>query len=229
MERGPVKARRVDASLVHVDALSIELGRPRTAGDVLNTPVLLLNRHFVPIRVASTRRAMVLLYRGSARALDAAGESYDFSTWLELPVRDRDPGLQMVGGRLRIPRVLHLMRYDRTPRFSVQLTRRNLMLRDQYQCQYCGRRARERELNVDHVLPRSRGGADSWHNLVVSCRECNLKKAHRTPQEAGMNLRRKPEVPHWSLITHLLLGAEQRFVEWTPFLGALREPPSSEG
>jgi hypothetical protein len=188
--------------------------------DVLSVPVLLLNRFFAPISVTTARRALVLLYGGSAHAIDDAGETHDFVAWVRLPVRDADDGLPIIGGQLRVPRVLHLQRYDRAPRVAVRLTRRNLMLRDEHQCQYCGRQPSVRDLNLDHVLPRSRGGMDSWENLVVSCRTCNLKKGRRTPEEAGMRLLRTPQQPRWSTTAHILLAAREPFEEWQPFLKA---------
>jgi len=186
--------------------------------EVLNIPVLLLNRLFAPISVTTARRALILLYGGSAHAIDQSGETHDFHAWRELPVRDADDGLPIVGGQLRVPRVLHLQRYDRAPRVAVRLTRRNLMLRDEHQCQYCGKRPTIRDLNLDHVLPRSRGGSDSWENLVVSCRMCNLKKGRRTPDEAGMRLLRAPQQPRWSTTAHILLAARESCEEWQPFL-----------
>jgi 5-methylcytosine-specific restriction endonuclease McrA len=182
--------------------------------------VLLLNRYFAPVSVSTAQRALVLLYGGSAHAMDVDGETYDFGRWVSLPVRQHDDELPIVGGVLRVPRVLHLLRYDRSPQMTVRLTRRNLMLRDQHQCQYCARRPNARDLNVDHVLPRSRGGNDSWENLVISCRACNLKKGRRTPQEAGMSLLRTPRRPRWSTRAHILLSASQPFSEWEPFLKA---------
>jgi 5-methylcytosine-specific restriction endonuclease McrA len=173
--------------------------------DGLSFPVLLLNRYLSPVTVASARRALVLLYAGSARALDRSGDAYDFGAWRELPVGHSDDGIKIVGGLLRLPRVLHLLRYDRFPSHAVRLTRRNLLLRDDYQCQYCKCRPGIRELNIDHVLPRSRGGSDSWDNLVVSCRSCNLKKGRRLPHEAKMSLLKRPSEPRWSTTRHIQL------------------------
>jgi 5-methylcytosine-specific restriction endonuclease McrA len=191
---------------------------PGLNGHVLNVPVLLLNRYFAPVSVTTVRRGIVLLFCGAALALDEHGELHDFGAWRQLPVRERDDGLAVVGGALRIPRVLHLLSYDRAPRFGIRLTRRNLMLRDGHQCQYCARRPGARELNVDHVVPRSRGGDDSWDNLVISCRTCNLKKGKRTPDEAGMRLLRAPRKPHWSVAAHIALTTRTPFSEWRPFL-----------
>lgn len=188
--------------------------------NVLAQPVLLLNRHFLPVSVTSARRGILLLYGGAATALDEQGEMHPFGTWRSLPVRDTDDALPIVGGTLRLPRVLHLLRYERSPSHNVRLTRKNLMLRDQHQCQYCGACPALRELNIDHVLPRSRGGADSWENLVISCRSCNLRKGRRTPDEAGMHLLRRPQRPRWSMSAQIVMAMREPFEEWQPFLKA---------
>jgi len=188
--------------------------------DVLASPVLVLNRHFQPVQLTTAKRAVVLLYGGAAQAIDEAGEPYDFALWRTLPVRADDDALPIVGGALRVPRVVHLCRYERQPRTSVRLTRRNVMLRDAHECQYCGRRPPLRDLNIDHVIPRSRGGGDSWENLVTACRPCNLRKGWKTPDEANMRLARSPFRPRWSVAAQLLLAAGERFKEWDPFLKA---------
>lgn len=188
--------------------------------EVLDLPVLLVNRFYVPIRVTTLRRALVLLYTGNAQALDGTGELFDFGHWSRLPIGPDDDRVKVVSGCLRAPRVLHLSHYDRVPRLAVRLTRQNLMLRDQYQCQYCGKRPGPADLNLDHVMPRSRGGTDTWENLVVSCRPCNVKKGKKTPREAGMHLLRNPVMPRLSHAAMLLQGLTPPFREWQPFLEA---------
>jgi len=188
--------------------------------DVLSLPVLVLNRNLSPVQVTTVKRAIVLLYGGVALALDEAGDSYDFEIWRGLPLRDEDDGIAIVGGALRAPRVVHLLRYDRTPRVTVRLTRRNLMFRDAHQCQYCGRRPPLRDLNIDHVVQRSRGGDDTWENLVTACRPCNLKKGWKTPDEANMRLARHPFRPKWTMTAQILLGSGWKFKEWDQFLKA---------
>ena len=188
--------------------------------DVLALPVLVLNRHFQPVQVTTAKRAMVLLSGGAAQALDDEGGAYDFDVWRQLPVRAGDDSIPIVGGSLRVPRIMHLKRYERMPRAAVRLTRRNLMFRDGHECQYCGRRPPLRDLNIDHVMPRSRGGGDSWENLVTACRPCNLRKGWKTPEEANMRLARVPSRPRWSTAAQLLMGAGERFKEWDAFLQA---------
>lgn len=186
----------------------------------LDLPVLVVNRYFQPVQITTARRAFLLLFGGAALAIDEAGELHDFSAWRRLPVRDKDDGLPVVGGSLRVPRVLHLRRYDRMRRPTIRLTRKNVMLRDAHQCQYCSRRPPVRDLNIDHVIPRSRGGEDSWENLVTACRTCNLRKGWRTPDEASMSLIRQPLPPRWSATMQILLGSPHPFDEWSPFLKA---------
>ncbi|MBX3183696.1 MAG: HNH endonuclease [Polyangiaceae bacterium] len=177
----------------------------------------MLNRYFMPLRLTTTRRALLLLYAGAARALDE-GELYSFPEWLALPTRPQDDVVPLVNGALRVPRVLQLARYDKHPRVELRLTRKNLLLRDEGRCQYCGAQPTPRDLNVDHVLPRSRGGRDSWENLVISCKRCNLTKGQRTPEEANMRLRARPSRPRWSTTTHILLSSKHPYAEWEPFL-----------
>jgi 5-methylcytosine-specific restriction endonuclease McrA len=188
--------------------------------DVLSLPCLVLNRHLSPVQVTTVKRAIVLLYGGVAHALDDFGETYEFDLWRDMPVREEDDAIPIVGGALRAPRVVNLLRYDRTPRVTVRLTRRNLMFRDGHQCQYCGRRPAMRELNIDHVMPRSRGGEDTWENLVTACRPCNLRKGWKTPEEANMRLARRPFRPKWTMTAQILLGSGWKFKEWEPFLKA---------
>ena len=190
------------------------------AGDPLCLPVLVINRLYQPVQITSARRAVLLLFGGSALALDDRGELHDFASWRGQPVRDEDPAIPIVGGALRVPRVVHLRRYDRARRPAVRLTRKNVMLRDGHLCQYCAARLPTRDLNIDHVLPRSRGGPDSWENLVTACRECNLRKGRRTPEEASMRLLRQPFIPRWTVTMQILMCVQRPAKEWQPFLKA---------
>lgn len=201
---------------------SVDETEVSTAGsrDPLVVPVLVINRLYQPVQITSARRAMLLLYGGSALALDDGGELHDFHAWRRLPVRDGDHAVPIVGGALRVPRVVHLRHYDRARRPAVRLTRKNVMLRDGHLCQYCAARLPTRDLNIDHVMPRSRGGPDSWENLVTACRECNLRKGRRTPEEASMRLLKQPYAPRWTVTMQILMGVQRPAKEWQPFLKA---------
>jgi 5-methylcytosine-specific restriction endonuclease McrA len=182
---------------------------------VLNTKVLVLNRSYLPINVTSVRRALSLLYRDVACAVDAEYRTFDFSSWFE--VAPGDDHLGLVSRMIRVPRVILLRAYDRLPQRRVRFSRLNVYARDRGQCQYCGGRYPRAGLNLDHVVPRSRGGGSVWENVVCSCVDCNRRKGSRTPSEAGMRLVRKPFRPQW---TPFVADADRlrRNQSWLPFL-----------
>ena len=195
----------------------------------LSAPVLVLNRSYAPVRVTTARQAFEMLYQGRALALTERYESHDFETWATLEVLDAHEHVGTPGGRLRVPRLVLLATFDRVPRAPVRLSRRNVFLRDGYQCQYCGVRPPVRELNLDHVIPRSRGGRGTWDNLVTSCRDCNLAKGRALPDECGMKLLSTPKRPRWSAAVQLE-AAPRWFKEWDPFLAGTHpfEPIAAE-
>lgn len=202
------------------------LQQPPTLGplphvDPLTLPVLVLNRVFQPVRITTTRRAIKLMFTGTAQAMSAEGELIDFCSWLSLPVRDGvDDRVCHVNGQLRVPRIVHLRHYAKRRQPQVRLTRRNIMLRDGFQCQYCAQRGPAVDLDMDHVQPRCRGGGESWTNLVTACQPCNRRKGRRTPSEANMPLLRTPSEPRWSTVVQLLAGTPRRYKEWEPFIKA---------
>ena len=187
--------------------------------------MLVLNRHFSPVRITTARQAFLLLYIGRARALDRRFEPHPWDGGAHGPL---EPGDETVGtprGKIRVPRVLLLSGYSRTPQAPLRLSRRNIFVRDGFTCQYCMARPGVRELNLDHVVPRSRGGRSSWENLVTSCRDCNLDKGDATPDEAGMPLRTTPKRPSWSMAL-MMSAPTSRYPEWEPFLVGVGHAPS---
>ncbi len=139
--------------------------------------VLVLNASYEPLNITSWRRAVVLLIKGKAEQL----ENNERLIYTDFP----------------LPSVIRLRHYVRVPYKEIPLTRRNILERDRHTCQYCGYKGEG--LTLDHVFPRSRGGGDTWENLVTACVRCNVKKGNRTPKEAQMNLRHQPRRPYSSL------------------------------
>jgi 5-methylcytosine-specific restriction endonuclease McrA len=182
---------------------------------VLNSKVLVLNRSYLPVHITSVRRALALLYQDIAHAVDHEYRTFDFASWAELAAGD--DGLGLVNRAIRVPRVILLRTYDRVPRRHVRFSRYNIFLRDHNRCQYCARQLPRSELNLDHVVPRSRGGDSVWENVVCSCHRCNRVKGGRTPSEAGMRLLRQPYRPQW---TPFMAEAyrQRRHESWLPFL-----------
>jgi 5-methylcytosine-specific restriction endonuclease McrA len=148
----------------------------------LDSPrILVLNAGYEPLGLASVKRAVILVMNGTAEVVEESGD------YLRTP---RAP--------YPVPSIIRLKRLVRRPPGRLALNRRNILRRDAYTCQYCGKKGSD--LTVDHVLPKSRGGRGIWENLVAACRPCNLKKKNRTPEEAGMKLARRPAAPRHGLL-----------------------------
>jgi 5-methylcytosine-specific restriction endonuclease McrA len=184
---------------------------------LLQNPTLVLNRAWVPIRTTPVRQALCLLFKGSALVVEPETyRTYSFQTWADLRAAEHEPRIATVRLAIRVPEVIVLTRYDRTPDREVVFSRRNIFKRDGYTCQYCGARPGTKELTIDHVLPRARGGKSEWTNCVLACVECNARKANRTPREARMNLRRVPVKPAWKPIFTMKVGTLP--TAWKDFL-----------
>lgn len=145
---------------------------------------------------------MRLLVQGRACAVHPNDYMlYDLPSWMEYSLNgDGAPTERYVhttSQRIRLPEVVVLNAFNGFYTPEVRLSRRNLFARDRDTCQYCGKHGVRSSLTIDHIIPKSRGGEDSWQNLVVACPACNLKKRDRTPEEAGMPLLRKPLAPRW--------------------------------
>ncbi|MFN5592061.1 MAG: HNH endonuclease [Aphanizomenon sp.] len=159
--------------------------------------VLVLNASYETLNITSWRRATVLLIKGKAERLEYNGKFL----YSDFPM----------------PTVIRLRHYVRVPYMEIPLTRRNILHRDSHTCQYCG--ATGEGLTLDHVMPKSRGGEDTWENIVTACVRCNVKKGCRTPLEARMPLRHLPRQPYSSLYfevtKHLKSGLHQ---EWQKYV-----------
>lgn len=149
--------------------------RPELA-QLLDASVLVLNGNYEPLNVTRVRRAILLLLRGKAEM-----------------IADGRGSLQSVSAIVPIPSVIRLSSYVRRPSAPRRLTRREVFARDGQLCQYCGRAGKD--LTLDHIVPRHRGGQNTWDNVVAACVPCNHRKAGRTPVEAGMRLLREPGAP----------------------------------
>src|SRR6478735_11991666 len=165
---------------------------------VLQRPTLILNRNWQAVNVATVARALVLLWNEAARVVDVADyQTFTWNDWSKLRPRADEGFVQAISMWLRVPEVIALSSYDRLPASAVTFSRRNIFKRDHYVCQYCGNQPPTDELTIDHVVPRSRGGASSWENCVLACVTCNKLKADRTPDEAHTRLKHTPVRPDW--------------------------------
>jgi 5-methylcytosine-specific restriction endonuclease McrA len=172
-----------------------------SALESLQTPVLVLNASYEPINVCAARRALVLVLKGVASAEEHSG----------LHVHSARHGL-------RLPSVIRLLEYRRIPHQTRALSRKNILMRDRYTCQYCGKILSSADLTLDHVMPRSRAGETSWENLVACCHYCNNRKGNRTPEEAGMKLARAPHPYSLHTSRHLMRLLAKSDENWRKYL-----------
>jgi 5-methylcytosine-specific restriction endonuclease McrA len=180
--------------------------------DILNkTVVLVLNRHWQAIDMRTPVEAFSMLASGAATALDMKPNEYmepvKWQDWLLLPVRDGDFSIGTVRGQVRVPTVVVLARFDKVPKRRPKFCSRAIWERDGGVCQYTGRKLKPSEGNIDHIVPRSRGGKTNWENCVLADKRINSRKGNRTPEEVGLRLVRPPfiprEVPSTALIKNL--------------------------
>jgi 5-methylcytosine-specific restriction endonuclease McrA len=175
----------------------------KTKRSSIKLPVLELNRAWNPISIVPVRRAMLKVGKGRALILDARDPSYPTYTldqWVCLDPSDDEDFIQTAHARIRVPEIIILTEYDKTDLREVKLSRRNLLIRDGYTCQYTGKPLNMKTATIDHVIPQSKGGATSWDNLVICSSEANAKKADKTLSESGYKLAKKPAKPKWSPI-----------------------------
>ena len=190
--------------------------------DILHQPtVLVLNRHWQAIHVRTPADAFCQMATNAATALEIESQSHirpvPWAEWITLPIREQDEAVHTVRGPIRVPTVIVAVNFARVPKKRPKLCARSIRERDGNRCQYTGRLLHPDEGNLDHVVPRSRGGADSWENLVWSAKEVNQRKADRLPHEAGLRLMAVPRAPQELPVTALIRNAHG-IPEWRLFL-----------
>jgi len=167
----------------------------------LHKPVLVLNASYEPINVCAARRAVILILKGVAAA-------QELSHIVVHSAFDSFP----------LPSVIRLLEYRRIPHQVRALSRKNILMRDRFTCQYCERTLASSELTLDHVIPRSRAGESAWENLVTCCHSCNNRKGSRTPEEAGMKLSREPRPFNLHTSRHLMRLLARSDDQWQKYL-----------
>ena len=165
---------------------------------LLNTNVLVLNSSFQPLHVCHARRALVLVMGGKAEVVEYYDKAF----------------VRSVSRKFQLPSVVRLHIYISPDKRSVVLNRRNIIRRDRFCCQYCG--STSSALTADHIIPRSKGGEDSWENLVTACTLCNNRKSNRTPEQAGMRIRSTPRRP--AFYSFIKFFHPRSHEKWKPYL-----------
>ena len=165
--------------------------------NLLNSHVLALNQSFQPMSITNAKKAIILVFLGKAEIVE---KNCEF--------------VHSVNDKFPLPSIVRLTRYINVPRKRIILTRKNLIKRDNHQCQYCG--MKRVPLTIDHVIPKVRGGGDTWENLVSACVKCNNQKGNRTPEEAGLRLLKKPKKPNHIFFLRYSAGSLDK--RWKPYL-----------
>jgi 5-methylcytosine-specific restriction endonuclease McrA len=183
--------------------------------------VLVLNRHWQAVSITSPAQAFCQMMTGSARGLEVTGHDdlvpREWEEWMELEIRPHDTWVGTARGRIRVPTVVVLCHFGKVPLLRPKFSARAIRERDGNRCQYTGRLLKPGEGNIDHVLPRSRGGETSWTNCVWACKRVNTLKGDKTPAEARLKLMKRPEIPKAIPMTYALpnpFGIR----EWSLFL-----------
>ena len=192
----------------------------------LQASILVLNRLYMAVHVIGVRRASrccAANWPKSSTTKSGSFANYTFDSWREMCSlrasckQPHEDWIRAVNFEIQVPRVIRLLTYDRLPKQSLHLNRRNVLARDGHSCQYCGRHFPIHQLSLDHVVPRSRGGMTTWENIVCACLACNVRKGGRTPHEAKMKLVRHPVKPKRNPLLALKLD-NPRYESWRTWL-----------
>ncbi len=167
----------------------------------MTTRVLVLNASYEPIHICGVKRAIVLIVKGVARS--------EHNT----PHFFRSPSVEFP-----VPAVIRLIHYVQIPYRKRTFSKKHVFIRDQFVCQYCGKKENPADLTLDHILPQSRGGKSVWENLVTSCKRCNVKKGNRTPKEADMYILNKPRPLNSFFYLHLVRSRAHENENWKKYL-----------
>lgn len=182
--------------------------------------VLILNKHWIPINTTSARHSFALMFSNNAKGILIEEDKMlplEWSEWVNLSVKDKDRKINTVKGSIKIPNVIVLNNYDKIPRQTVKFTQKNLWERDNFTCQYTNKKVNKITGNIDHIIPKSQGGKTCWENCVIAHKEINAIKADRTPEQAGLNLIKKPKAPKFMPVSFYIRNKEG-IEDWELFL-----------
>lgn len=165
---------------------------------VLDQPTLVLNKYWTPITVEPVHASITKVSKKNAKIVGLHDQVYTWDDWKDLKVNDGDDFISTVNGKVRVPDVIVLAKYEKMYQRTMVFNRRNLFARDKNTCQYCNKKLSSYDCTIDHVIPQCQGGLSTFENCVIACLSCNLDKGGRTPKQAGMKLLRQPFKPKWS-------------------------------
>jgi 5-methylcytosine-specific restriction endonuclease McrA len=182
--------------------------------------VLILNKHWIPINTTTARHSFALMYSENAKGIMIEEDKVvplEWNEWVSLNLNETDRKIKTVTGFIKIPTVIVLNYYDKIPKQTIKFTQKSLWERDNFTCQYTGKKVTRTNGNIDHVIPKSQGGKTSWENCVIAHKEINALKADRTPEQAGLKLLKKPSAPRIMPVSFYIRNKEE-VKDWELFL-----------
>ena len=188
--------------------------------DIDRRCVLILNKNWVPINTTTPKDSFSMMYCDHARGVlieDNSITPLKWNDWINLKLKDQDRKIKTVRGYYKIPSVIVLTRYDKIPKQMASFTQKNLWYRDNFTCQYTGKKLTKLTGNIDHVIPKSRGGKTSWENCVLAHKSINAIKADKSLEEVGLKLFKTPSPPKIMPVSFFIKN-DDRINDWNLFL-----------
>ncbi len=204
--------------------------------NVMSLQVLSLNKVYQPLGLISVKDAIDAIFAERAEIIEEESNggfsSYDVRSWMELSLLKsmmieegnediNDVWINRIDPHFIAPRVIRYLNYDKTHAKQVKFSRKNIITRDDFTCIYCNKKFPLEQLQLEHIVPKSRGGKTTWTNTATSCIKCNQRKADKTPKEAGMKLHWKPVKPKFLPKNNRIVVKDPRYKFWEQFVSDL--------
>lgn len=187
---------------------------------IIKHSVLILNKYWIPINTTTPKHSFALMFSDNAKAILIEEDKVvplDWNDWVNVNPSEKDRKIKTVRGYIKIPSIIVLNYYDKIPRQTIKFTQKNLWERDNFTCQYTGKKVNKTNGNIDHIIPKAQGGKTSWENCVIAHKEINAIKADRTPEQAGLKLLKKPSTPKLMPVSFYIRNKEE-IEDWNLFL-----------
>ena len=187
---------------------------------IIKHSVLILNKYWIPINTTTPKHSFALMFSDNAKAILIEEDKVvplDWNDWVNVNPSEKDCKIKTVRGYIKIPSIIVLNYYDKIPRQTIKFTQKSLWERDNFTCQYTGKKVNKTNGNIDHIIPKAQGGKTSWENCVIAHKEINAIKADRTPEQAGLKLLKKPSAPKLMPVSFYIRNKEE-IEDWNLFL-----------
>lgn len=187
---------------------------------IIKHSVLILNKYWIPINTTTPKHSFALMFSDNAKAILIEEDKVvplDWNDWVNVNPSEKDRKIKTVRGYIKIPSIIVLNYYDKIPRQTIKFTQKSLWERDNFTCQYTGKKVNKTNGNIDHIIPKAQGGKTSWENCVIAHKEINAIKADRTPEQAGLKLLKKPSAPKLMPVSFYIRNKEE-IEDWNLFL-----------